>query len=168
MVADVVNPASVECGSLPSIYRATRSPWFVDADICHRFPFNARETVLINGVAYQCSELRINLPSGASPGASLDGLVGIDLDGIAVDSMILSRVVAGPLPIRFLPPLRYTEDDGTGHLRDLISIGWDAPWTRLETSPGVRGPWSPVSTDGTEVTVPVGNGIPAQFYRLSE
>lgn len=167
LVADISNPASISCASLPPIYRATSSPWFVDADICHRFPFYNRETVRIEGVSYQCSELRVSLPSPSSD-STLEGLVGIDVDAAGADSLSLSQVIAGPVPLRFLPPIRSIADDGSGLLIDQIAIGWDQPWPALESAPSVTGPWTKVPTDGTEITVPAGNGVKAQFYRLKE
>ena len=164
LVVAVANPTSVECRSLPPIFRPSSSPWFVDADICHRFPFYNREIVRINGVEYQCSELRISLPSLASDTAALNGLVGIDIEASAIDALVLSRVLAGAVPLRFLPPERLTVD-ATGLPGDL-RISWDQPWPALEAAPTVLGPWTQVPTDGTEVTLP-----PTQvrrFFRLHE
>lgn len=164
LVARVANPASIQSETLPLLYRVSSSPWLVEADICHRFPWNKRETVRINGTAYPCTELRVNLPSGASTGASVAGLVGLDIEASGVDALALDRVVAGPVPLRFHPPLRFT-DPGTGASSDLF-ISWDQPWPLLEAAPSVLGPWLPVATDGTEVNVtPSPNH---RYFRLRE
>jgi hypothetical protein len=168
MIADVPTPRSVECQELPPIYRLSGSPWYVDADICHRFPFNARSSVRIDGTEYPCTELRINLPSGASAGAQLTELAGLDIEAAGVEALILSQVVTGLLPVHLGMPVRFSVDDGTGHLVDRLVIGWDQPWPVLEGAPTVLGPWQEIPTEGTEISIPITNDPPYQFYRLRE
>ena len=98
---------------------------------------------------------------------SLDGLAGIDVEATGADSLVLSRVIVGPVPLRFLPPERFT-DEATGQPGNLLRIGWDQPWPALESAPTILGPWRPIATDGTEIIVPVPGGVPSQFYRLRE
>jgi hypothetical protein len=167
LIVDIPNPVTVECRSLPGIYRVSGSPWYVDADICHRFPFYNRETVRINGNEYECSELRINMPSDAPAGESVEGIAGLDIEASGVDALMISRVIAGPVRVSFHPPIRYTVDEGSGQTGDQILIGWDQPWPALEAAPSVLGPWIQLPTDGTEITVPVG-GASTKFYRLRE
>jgi hypothetical protein len=164
----VPTPGSVECLDLPPIYRVSSSPWYVDADICHRLPFNTTTTVRIDGTEYRCTELRINLPSGASDGGELKELTGLDVDASGVEALILSGVVAGELPLRMFPPVRLTDDDGSGHPRNLLILSWDQPWPALEGAPTVLGPWTQIPTEGTEIGIPISNDPPYQFYRLRE
>ncbi|MDB6035191.1 MAG: hypothetical protein JWM16_5529, partial [Verrucomicrobiales bacterium] len=167
LVVDVPNPVSVECRDLPPIYRIGSSPWYVDADICHRFPFYNRSVVRIDGHEYECSELRLNVSSDAPAGEVVEGIAGLDIDASGIDALVLSRVIEGTVPVRFHPPIRFTVDDGTGVSSEQILIGWDQPWPALEGASGVLGPWIQLPTDGTQITVPV-NGAGNKFFRLRE
>jgi hypothetical protein len=112
--------------------------------------------------------LRINLPSGASDAAQLTDLTDIEVDASGVEALILSGVVAGPVPLHLFPPVLMTQDDGTGHTVNLLSLSWDQAWPVLQGAPTVLGPWTDIPTDGTEITIPITNDPPYQFYRLRE
>jgi hypothetical protein len=152
LVAAVTNPASVTVSELPKAYWPTVT-WFVDADLCHRFPYSQAVTVQINGMAHAGNEVRILV---AQDDRHLPNISGIRVETEGVETLALSSLEAGPAKYRLDPP---TFESGR------LTFGWSGLGAVVESAPTVRGPWNiELPVDG-EISVPTTNG-PMKFFRV--
>ncbi|MBI2947120.1 MAG: hypothetical protein HYY23_05705, partial [Verrucomicrobia bacterium] len=125
-----------------------------DDDISHRFPVASGVDVLVNGVAYAGSELRVTTDTYGEP---VQALTGEQVKAVRAEVLALPPLEAGPPQYGLeVPELGSNE----------VTIRWSGIGGVLESTSSLSGPWVPVpGSESGEITLPIARAQ-AQFFRV--
>jgi hypothetical protein len=152
LLADLANPTNVLVTSLPTAHWPGVT-WFVDDDVCHRFPYATATTVFVNGNAFEATELRVLT---ATYGQPVVALTGERIEAVKPDVLALYALAAGPENYELEAP----------DIGEDVTIRWKWLGGVLETATNIGGPWTPVPNGvGGEVTLP-DDGAVSRFFRV--
>ena len=152
LVAAVANPASVSVSERPPVYWPTVT-WFVDADICHRFPYSASVTVRVNGIVHSGNELRI---LWAEDDRNITSLTGVSVETDGAEAIVLSQFETGPVHYQLGSPKFEA---------GVKFFDWSGIGATVESAVSVLGPWSTELPVEGEIGASTTNG-PMRFFRV--
>jgi alpha-tubulin suppressor-like RCC1 family protein len=153
IVADLMSPTSVQWASLPQLHWPSLVGT-TDAEIVHRFPSSTAVDVVVDGMTYSGTEVRITTGTFGEP---VEALTGLRVEAVRAELLAMSPLDVGAVSYRLEVP-----ESGD----DEVTVRWSGVGGVLESASSLDGAWSAVAgSEGGEVTLPVETAT-ARFFRV--
>ena len=153
IVADLMSPISVQWASLPQLHWPSLVGT-TDAEIVHRFPSSTAVDVVVDGMTYSGTEVRITTGTFGEP---VEALTGLRVEAVRAELLAMSPLDVGAVSYRLEVP-----ESGD----DEVTVRWSGVGGVLESASSLDGAWSAVAgSEGGEVTLPVETAT-ARFFRV--
>ena len=153
IVADLMSPMSVQWASLPQLHWPSLVGT-TDAEIVHRFPSSTAVDVVVDGMTYSGTEVRITTGTFGEP---VEALTGLRVEAVRAELLAMSPLDVGAVSYRLEVP-----ESGD----DEVTVRWSGVGGVLESASSLDGAWSAVAgSEGGEVTLPVETAT-ARFFRV--